>query len=178
MNLNNYTFKNKSKKSDFLLIIGVVTLSLLIGFTIAFFASDIWSSMNVQMSGPVRIEAVGAGTSYTSIEDTGTTNLIITLDEEYEVLIPGMPISVPANVKVYRSTTKPLMRAKVDIDVLDMDLNIGATDSLSVASDLYVQMTNSIESNHWYLHSDSYFYYIGEYVSADSNSAGGGYLTW
>lgn len=173
---NTFQFSNKSTKSKVGLVLILMFLSILIGFTLAFFSNYDFANKNVGMSGAVKIEAVGAGTAYSSIEDTETSNLVISFEDDYDVLIPGMEIDMPVNVKVYKSTTKPLIRARLDMQLLDMDLDIDATDNLRVITDLYTQMTENIEENNWYLHTDSYFYYVGDIVQ-DTATQGGGYFT-
>ena len=94
---------------------------LVTGVTLAFFFDPDWSSGKVTMSGAVNIEAVGKGTAYESIENTSTSNLMGSLSDGYSVLIPGMPISIDVNCKVYQSTTKPLLRADFNAVLLDKD---------------------------------------------------------
>ena len=86
-------------------------MAVFIGVTLAFFANSEFASSLLKMSGRVKITAVGKGKGYNSIEDTDTCNLVINLQDGYKVLIPGMEIEAYANVKVHKSTTKPLIRA-------------------------------------------------------------------
>ena len=161
---------HERKKISIWGIVLIAILSCVIGATLAFFFDTDWSSGFVSMSGKVQIEAVGAGNA--TIEDTYTTNLVITLDKNYPVLIPGMDIHMPANVKVYQSTTKPLLRARLDMELVDTLTMEENSDELRVIQDMYGQLTDVIESNNWYLHTDSYYYYIGNY---SQNTQGGGY---
>ena len=164
-------FSSKERKSFGLFgIILVVILSCVIGATLAFFFHSDWASGYINMSGKVSIEAVGAGNA--SIEDDATCNLVINLDKNYPVLIPGMDINMPANVKVYQSTTSPLLRARLDMELIDTLTMEEDADSLRVIQDMYGQLTDVIESNDWYLYTDSYYYYVGNY---SQNTQGGGY---
>ena len=141
-------------------LISIIVLLLGVGTTLAFFFASDYASSTVKMSGKVAIEAVGAGN--TTIEDTYKSNLVINMDS-YKKLIPGMELEMPANCKVYKSTTKPLLRAKLDIDMINMTNYEEYTEDLSIVQDMFGQMTDAIESNGWYLHTDSYFYYVGNY---------------
>jgi len=166
--INDFSNHQKKKSSIFWLI-AIIIFSLGVGFTLAFFFESDWASNHVGMSGKVQIEAVGAGNE--TIEDTYTSKLVINLDNNYPVLIPGMDIEMPANVKVYQSTTKPLLRAKLDIDMLNMQTQDEYTEELRITQDLYSQLTDIVENNNWYLHTDSYYYYVGNY---SQNTQGGG----
>ena len=57
------------------LITLLVVLSVVVGTTLAYLFSSDFASKFVGMSGAVKIEAVGKGTKYDSIEDTKTTFL-------------------------------------------------------------------------------------------------------
>jgi len=142
------------------LVLALCLLSVFIGVTLAFFFSSDYASKDITMSGAVRIEAVGPAPARNSIEDTvTTTRLVVELDKTFNRLIPGMPISVPANCKVFKSTTKPLLRALLDITMYENDLVTDSAD-LSIVSNLIGQMSPKIEENGWYLHTDGYFYYV------------------
>ena len=165
---------------------GFALLSLLIlcifSITVAYFFSNDYASKTVVMTGKVDIEAVGKGNSYSSIQDTSSSsNLVIYLDDiyntdplnpqSYTVLIPGMPISLDANCKVYRSTTKPLLRAKFEVEIYD-DSNTLLTDEETVytgTTSLYDSFTTMIDGvithdSDWLLYSDGYYYYIGSHT--------------
>ena len=112
-----------------------------------------------------------------TIEDDTNCNLQINFDEEYDVLIPGMPMDMPANCKVFASTTKPLLRAMITLDFLDPDTG----DSLDLSSDAYnegttilqellSQFDEEIEANGWYMHTDSYYYYVGKNATIQGSS--------
>lgn len=166
-------FNGKQQKTNIIwLIVVVVSLCTVVGITIAFFFNSDWANNNIGMSGKVDILAVGDGDL--TIEDTYISNLEITLDDEYDVLIPGMDISLPANVKVFKSTTKPLLRARLDVELLDTeDTEEEQNDELRVIQDLYGQLSDTIKDNGWYLHIDSWFYFVGN--EAINSELGGGY---
>ena len=147
--------------------------------TLAFFFYAEYSNKALTTSGPVLIEAVGAGD--VTIEDTrNTTKLEVFLDDKYDVLIPGMPIDLTANCKVYKSTTKPLLRAMIELDLVDMttgedfdeDSTLETT-RLMIAQNMLNQLNSQAEENGWYLHSDSYYYYVA--INVDNLVSGGGY---
>lgn len=161
MEYKNFSYR---KTNPYLIpVLLTIILVLVVSSTIAFFFDSNFGSGKIVMSGAVNIEAVGKGEAYESIEDTSTSNMLVTLGNNYKVLIPGMPISLDANVKVYRSTTKPLLRA--DFNAVLMDKTTGATVGNEYDQDFLVEMYTSLQSqiaeNGWYLHSDGYFYYIG-----------------
>ena len=162
-------FVNESNKMSFSVVILILCLVFLCGATIAYFFDSDWSSGVTQMSGKVLIEAVGEGD--VSIEDTHISKLTIGLDDGYTVLIPGMDLDIVANCKVSKSTTKPLMRASLKMKILDTVSMRDHPDDLRVAQDLYGQLQDIAEDNNWYLHTDSYYYYVG---SNSQNLVGGG----
>ena len=157
-----FNFSRRHQEISFWTILSIVLFVSVIGITLAFFASSDFASSHVGMSGKVLIEAVGSGNK--SIEDTlNSCNLEIKLQDDYEVLIPGMEIEVIANCKVHKSTTKPLLRAKLDVDLTDNLTGEMPSDEMNIVSDIYSQLIEKIEDeNNWYLHIDSYFYYIGD----------------
>ncbi|MGN0961523.1 MAG: hypothetical protein ACI4PF_04925 [Christensenellales bacterium] len=166
---------NTTKTTLWILSICIL-FSVIVGFTIAFFYKNDWASNNFGTSGPVNIEAVGVGDI--SIEDANTCNLVVSLDDNYDVLIPGMPINLTANCKVYQSNTKPLLRAMLSLDLLDQsgdefdeDSNL-ETSRLMIAQNMINQLNNQIETNGWYLHTDGFYYFIG---TDNLEIAGGGY---
>ncbi|MBE5738322.1 MAG: hypothetical protein E7354_01110 [Clostridiales bacterium] len=173
--MGNFTKKNRNygpnmrPTAPLSLILLICMAVCVVGTVVAFFFASDWASKHITMSGKVDIEAVGVGTEYGSIEDTvSSSNLVITLQDNYIHLIPGMDISLPANVKVYQSTSMPLIRAKFTLQmykhnddgddvILDDDTDI---------YDIMPQMTASLHSiitgNGWVLdESDMYYYYIG-----------------
>lgn len=165
----NRNFGPKNAMAPFSLILLVCIAVCLVGTVVAFFFAHDWASNSVTMSGKVDIEAVGNGTEYGSIEDTvSSSNLIITLQDGYKHLIPGADISIPANVKVYQSTSKPLLRAKFSMEMY-LHNDHGSDELLDSESDIYdimPQMTASLHSvitgNGWLLdESDMFYYYIG-----------------
>ena len=154
-----YKVKNSNEKKVSIYII-LLLLSVFIGVTIAFFANSEFATSLLGMSGKVKIEAVGKGNK--SIEDNSTCNLEIQLDRDYGVLIPNMPITIYANCKVKRSTTKPLLRAKFQVTVLDKYGNpYVETGENLVSIDIYTMLSHIVlDNDSWYLHTDGYFYYI------------------
>lgn len=142
------------------LVLVMCLLSVFIGVTLAFFFSSDYASKNITMSGAVKIEAVGPAPARISIEDTvTTTKLVVELDKNYSKLIPGMPITIPVSCMVYKSSTKPLLRAMLDIEMYEEDRVTESTD-LSIVTDFFEQMKPKIKANGWYLHTDGYFYYV------------------
>ncbi len=159
----NFSYKKAISLNTIMLVL--TTIAIVVSFTLAFFYNDDQASSMLNMSGKVKIEAVGEGETYSSIEDTHTSNLIITLDQDYEVVIPGMEIGIDANCKVYKSNTSPLLRARVDFELVSALTGDAVSDNQTLVSDLYEQMITVIQGNNWYLHSaDGYFYYLGDVV--------------
>jgi len=157
-----FNFSRRQQEISFWTILSIVLFTCVVGITLAFFASSDFASSHVGMSGKVLIEAVGSGNKL--IEDTlDSCNLEVNLQDDYDVLIPGMEIEVIANCKVHKSTTKPLLRAKLDVDLTDNLTGEIPSDEMNIVSDIYSQLIEKIEDeNNWYLHIDSYFYYIGD----------------
>lgn len=116
------------------------------------------------MSGKVKIEAVGRGNEYKVIEDNyNSCNLDISYDKDYGVLIPNMPITIYANCRVKRSTTKPLLRAMMTMTLFDTDHNPIDEDKLNVQLDMYRQLTDVITNNtNWYYHTDGFYYLLDD----------------
>jgi len=167
MTSKNFNNCKKRFNTHSISILIILTICIFTGVTLAFFFASDYATKYVEMSGAVKIEAVGKGTAYNSIEDgVVTTKLEIELQDNYDVLIPGMKIFVPANCKVYKSTTKPLLRAKLNLDILHTDLsNTNANQNIS--SDLYSKLSSIITTNKWHLHTDAYFYYVGDVVQEE-----------
>lgn len=142
------------------LIIGL-TLSI-VGTTLAFFFANDYASSYTQMSGKVDVVAVTAdddATTINSIEDTATTSaLVISLDKNYKYLIPGMPLSMPVAVHVFKSNTSPLLRARLTFEYLNR-----TPEMVSVITDLNSQMSTSIANNGWlYYEEDGCYYYVAD----------------
>lgn len=168
-------FGAKTAGAPMSLILLICIAVCLVGTVVAFFFAHDWASKSVTMSGKVDIEAVGNGTEFGSIEDTvSSSNLVITLEDGYKHLIPGAKISMPANVKVYKSTSNPLLRAKFTMEMY-LHKEDGSDEVIDGEADIYnimPQMTASlhsvITSNGWVLdESDMYYYYIGGNTQAD-----------
>lgn len=153
-------FSNNKKQNRSSLSLAIILIAaVFVGTTLAFFFATDWASKSLVMSGKVDILAVGDGN--VSIEDNNSiSKLVITLDNGYNRLIPGMPIEMPVSVRVTRSTTKPLIRARIQMKILDRETMTEQSDELAALQNMYGQMINIIESNDWYLHTDGYFYYI------------------
>lgn len=116
-----YTSNRKNKKGITIYLI-YISLAVFIGVTLAFFANSDFATSLLGVSGRVKITAVGRGNIYQLIEDKdGISNMEIHLQDGYKILIPGMEIDAQANVKVHRSTTKPLLRAKLTVRIYDKD---------------------------------------------------------
>ena len=181
----NFGYAKQSLSVNSLMLI-LVCITFAITLTIAYFYNDDFSTSMINMSGKVKIEAVGEGVcdcvvqgktecedpSHKSIEDTHTSNLIITLDQDYEVVIPGMPLGIDANCKIYKSNTSPLLRARIDFDLISALSGEVVTDSQILISELYGQMIAIIESNNWFLNTDGYFNYLWD-VTQPAGAANG-----
>ena len=166
--------KNFGAKKMSTLPIVLVIFSCIVTFTLAYFFTSDWASSHLQMSGKVEIVAVGKGATYNSIEDgVSSANLVIEYDNDYGVLIPGEPIGVYANCKVSQSTTQPLLRAKLILELKNPDTNTDYDDSeLNIISNLNQQLNDIIVGdNSWYLHSDGYYYYVKTINSDDPKSS-------
>ncbi|MGN0960962.1 MAG: hypothetical protein ACI4PF_02040 [Christensenellales bacterium] len=169
-------FKPYYQKTNipYALISCILVLFLVVGITLAFFFDNDSASQNIQMSGQVRIEAVGEGDTYSSIEDTSTSsNLVIKLQDDYPVLVPNMEMEIYANCKVYKSNSKPLLRAKMELILIDMSTSSEETNS--VIQDIYDQFTDIILfDDDWVKYkvddgATEYFYYIGNVTQTESN---------
>lgn len=187
----NISFDYKQKISIGIILILILSFALSVSITIAFFFNSVFGNSTIHMSGKVDIEAVGDGEledpdSFSSIEDTHTTKLVVTLADGYKVLIPGMDISVDANCKVYQSTTSPMLRAKLEFVLIDTStgLEIDRSDfengeigsSNYLVSDICGKLIDIIEENDWYLHTDSYYYYLGDVVQPVGATGGNQFL--
>lgn len=178
MRYSSNQFSNKEGKTNlnWVSIVAILCIfSIVVGITIAFFYHDDWATSGIGTSGPVNILAVGKGD--VSIEDENTCNLVIDIDDEYDVLIPGMPIDMTANCKVFYSSTHPLLRAMLNMTFVDIDNDTDfdedstyETSRLTIGNKLITQIDDMVEDNGWYLHTDGYYYYIGK----GNSSAGGG----
>ena len=158
---NSFTGNRKNTSVYLTLVFVFLMISLGISITLAFFYDNDWGTGNISLSGKVAIEAVGE--NGVSIEDTETSsNLIVKIDENIGVLRPGDNISMIANCKVKQSTSSPLLRAKLDVELVDLNTNEVYQDDLYVAQDLYFQLAEVVKLNKWYFHTDSYFYYVGD----------------
>lgn len=151
-----------AKRTMSLTPIAIILLCTIVSLTIAFFFSSEWTAKYVQLSGRVSIEAVGRGTAYNSIEDRGSVcKLDIQIDRDYGVLIPNAPLTVYANCKVSRSTTKPLLRAKMQIEILDDEGNAYAeTNGHDVANDMSNLLEGVILDNSNWAYYDGFYYYL------------------
>lgn len=175
-----FFFGYRAKISWSMVVIFFLLFSMITTSTIAYFYDSDYGKALISMSGKIEIQAVGKGDSYDSIEDTETSNLIISLDN-YDVLIPGMLLDMDVNCRVTRSTTHPLLRAKLEVFLNDVSLNSVYNPSTEELSDenfgFLLSMYNSLKTivinNKWHLHTDGYFYYIGD---VDQKGATGGNL--
>lgn len=164
----------------YLLISCILSIFLVVGTTLAFFYADDFATNSTTMSGKVVIKAVGAGDAYESIEDTSTSNLIITLQDNYPVFIPNMKINLNANCKVYMSTTKPLLRARLELLLIDM--STGEIDKEAFIDDIYGQFVDNILDNSKWIkykvngEAEEYFYYIGTTQQSADEGDYGNYL--
>lgn len=159
-NTHHFGRSKSNSRSSITTIVVLLLLSVFVGVTLAFFANSDFATSLLGMSGKVRIEAVGKGDK--SIEDNATCNLEIELDKEYGVLIPNMPITIYANCKVKKSTTKPLLRAKFQVTIFDNNGNpYEEKDGNNLAMDIFGDINNLVLSNaNWSLYTDGYYYYI------------------
>lgn len=148
--------------------IGLVVLFLVcvtfVGSTFAYYYADDFSSGLITMSGKVDIVVVSRADAYVSIEDDTDTNLIIYVEDNYTVHIPGAWFEPTANLKVYESTTKPLLRAKMDVYLINMETDEVITDddidTFDLDKTLYDSLEDIVESNGWiYYAEDKYYYY-------------------
>ncbi|MBQ7352272.1 MAG: hypothetical protein IJW59_05395 [Clostridia bacterium] len=158
------------------LIACILVVFCFVSLTMAFFFDTDFASSNVSMSGKVVIEAVGEGDTYNSIEDTTTSNLVITLQDNHNVLIPNMEIYAYANCKIYRSLTMPLLRAKLQMNFIDMSDGTIDEQATAVINDMKTQFNDVIvKDKDWYLHTDGYYYYIGDIVQTATEGNEGDY---
>lgn len=162
---HNYSYKVHQSFAG--LIVVVFLCVVCIGSVLAYFIADDWASNIIGLSGKVDIEVVSRSDTYTSIQNTTDENkLIIYFEDNYSVLIPNALIEPTANVKVYKSTTKPLIRAIMDVKLYDSESNEvveGEGDLPFILTDaLYNSMKGVVTSNGWvYDERDKYYYFIG-----------------
>ena len=155
----NFSNNKKQNSWSFMIVFFALFFSAIVGITLAFFFANEWASNSVKLSGKVDIMAEGPGD--VSIEDTDNEcKLIINLDNGYNRFIPGMPIKMPVDVKVFRSTTMPLMRANVTTSLLINEPLGEDSEENEIMQNLQDQIFDFIETHGWYLHTDGYFYYI------------------
>lgn len=158
----------KKPTASLSLILLICLMVCIVGTTVAYFFATDWAGQYTTMSGKVDIEAVGSSGS--SIEDevkdgVTTSKLVISLEDNYKYLIPGMDITMPAYVKAYKSTTKPLLRAKFSLilykttDAGDEVLD-GENDPNSISSQMTSSLHSKVSANGWVLNDDGYYYYI------------------
>lgn len=154
-----FSYNQKQSFSLFMILI-VVGMVYFVGFTLAFFADSGWANNGIGMAGKVLIEAVGNGNA--SIEDTHKCNLEIDLDDEYSVLIPGMPMSLIANCKVYQSTTSPLLRAKIETSMTTSSSDETEKEAtLNIIEYMSNKLMTAVTKNGWTENDDGYLYYVG-----------------
>ena len=174
--------KRKNKKRTIRDLSGLALLCCLlvsvVGITLAFFFSSDYASNWVGLSGPVNIEAVGRnGQPIEDIEATEDSDkvcrLVIDLSDGFSTIIPGMPISLTTNCKVYKSDTKPLLRAKFDLKIYkDSETTPGEQEEVLIpeviefSTDMKDTLHTAITaSDNWLLYeSDGYYYYKGENI--------------
>lgn len=153
---------NKSRVLYAWIMILILFFMATIGLTLAFFYNDDWGSNGIGTSGPVKIEAVGRGD--VSIEDDRSSRLVIELDPTYgNVILPGEPMDITANCKVFKSSTNPLVRALVKLQFLDVNTNQIVTSNNIINGYNVIMMSHIntiIDSNGWYLY-NGFYYYIG-----------------
>ena len=101
----------------------------------------------------------------------------ITLSDEYDRLIPGMDVSVDANCKVFASTTKPLLRAKIEFEMYNEsdETHVGAE---NVFTDMHDDLSTIIYGNNWRIYTapgedEAYWYYVGDVVQPTGVETGG-----
>ena len=146
-------------------VFGLMLLGVLIGITLAFLFNSDFASGFLGISGKVEIIAVGKGDEYNSIENgVSSSNLVIELDKGYKVLIPGMPLRMDVNCKVKRSTTKPLLRAWLSLDLYDVD-TMEKIDDWGEDAGVIIDINNQLDSvitcnSKWVLHNDGFYYYV------------------
>lgn len=161
-----HNYSSKTQHGVFGLIVLSFLCVLLAGTTLAYLYADDFSTNMIGLSGKVDIEAVSRGNTYTSIQDTTDTKLIIYVEDDYEVHIPGGWFEPTANVKVYNSTTKPLLRAKMSVELIDMTTSQVVTDEevdiYNLAERLYDSLEVIVIDNGWVFYDvDNYYYYRG-----------------
>lgn len=165
---NNRYYGAKKPQMPFSLILLICLTVCIVGTTVAYFFASDWAGKYTTMSGKADIEAVSSSGS--SIEDrvdgdVTISNLVVTLEDDHKFLIPGMDIKMPAYVKVYKSTTKPLLRAKFSLRLYQTTtsgdvLLEGTNDPKNISTQMTTSLHSVIEANGWVLNDDGYYYYI------------------
>lgn len=147
-----------------LVILLIISLTV-VSSTLAYYFDSDWASNVVEMSGKVNIEVVSKSPNYKSIEDDEEGKLIIYFEDDYSVHIPGAWIEPTANVKIFKSTTKPLLRAIMNVYLIDMEtkeeISDEDIDTFDLTASLYNSMSTIVKYNGWvYYPEDKYYYYI------------------
>lgn len=165
---DNRYYGAKKRQMPFSLILLICLAVCIVSTTVAYFFASDWAGKYTTMSGKVDIEAVSSTGS--SIEDkvdgdVTISNLKVSLEDNYKFLIPGMDIKMPAYVKVYQSTTKPLLRAKFSLKLYKTTtggdvLLEGTSDPKNISTQMTSSIHSVIETNGWVLNDDGYYYYI------------------
>ena len=96
---------------------------------------------------------------------------------KYKTFIPGMPIEIFANCKVKQSTTMPLLRASISLELKEVTngaVTGNAEDILYIEDDLVAQIKDKVTtSGKWFFYDeDQYFYYVGEFGNKQNPGAG------
>ena len=146
-----------------LVILMILSLTF-VSATLAYYYDSDFSSNIIGMSGKVEIEVVSKADAYVSIEDNTDTNLIIYIEDTYGVHIPGGWFEPTANIKVFQSTTHPLLRAIMDVQLINMETDEVITDEdidkFDLAESLYDALAVIVTNNGWvYYPEDKYYYY-------------------
>ncbi len=165
---DNRYYGAKKRQMPFSLILLICLAVCIVSTTVAYFFASDWAGKYTTMSGKVDIEAVSSTGS--SIEDrvdgdVTISNLKVSLEDNYKFLISGMDIKMPAYVKVYQSTTKPLLRAKFSLKLYKTTtggdvLLEGTSDPKNISTQMTSSIHSVIETNGWVLNDDGYYYYI------------------
>lgn len=135
------------------LLVLVVFLSLavfsVVSVTLAYFAQEDNADRSIPFSGAVSISIIGSGQSAT----IGDDEMEMTLANGNNYLIPGMPVGLRCNCVVNTSTTSPLVRALIMVDLYNVSVD---------REDIRTDIESAIEAvigSTWTKY-NGYYYYI------------------
>jgi predicted ribosomally synthesized peptide with SipW-like signal peptide len=153
----------KTSKYTILIVILSVLLaiSLIVGSTFAWFVSSDTASSSIVLGDPVELNIVDLNNQIIT-GDNKNLPIIIPGNK----LLPGMPINVLARVLFTQSNTPALLRAQVNVSVLNVPEDPENQEEIDNQTDALLEALNdslagSVDANWVYSSTDQWWYYIG-----------------